>query len=95
MLPTTGWFLGISGKSFANRGPSKRARKFTTPPFSPIFITPNQSYSTPVKPKEISNAVFAVEKVESIIAGKTLVSPKKINLINAMTNAITKKAIQI
>ena len=71
ILPVTGCPLGISGKSFANTGDNSRASTFTTPPFSPIFMKPNQSDSTPVRPKDISNAVFDEEKVESIIAGNT------------------------
>ena len=61
----------MSGNSFANTGDSRRASTFTTPPFSPIFMIPSQSDSTPVKPNDISNAVFDEENVESIIAGNT------------------------
>ena len=43
-----------------------------TPPRSPIFITPIQSDNTPVSPSEISKAVFAVSKVEFIMAGKNV-----------------------
>jgi hypothetical protein len=65
------------------------------PPRSPIFIIPNQKDSTPVKPKEISKAVLAELKVESMICGNTWTSPKKMSLMRPMINAIAKKAIQI
>ena len=71
MLPMTGWLRGISGNSFANTGPSTRARAFTTPPRSPIFMMPIHSESTPVSPSEISNAVLAESNVELMTAGNT------------------------
>ena len=69
--PVTGWPLGMSGNSLQNTGDNSFASTLTTPPFSPTFITPSHNDRTPVKPREISNAVFDVENVESIIAGKT------------------------
>ena len=69
--PVTGCPLGMSGNSLANTGDSRRASTLTTPPFSPTFITPNHSDKTPVRPREISNAVFDDENVESIMAGNT------------------------
>jgi len=95
MLPTTGCPFGMSGKSLAKTGPSRRERALTTPPFSPIFITPSQRESTPVRPREISKAVFEVSKVESMMAGKTETSPIKMSLMRAMTKATAKNAIQI
>ena len=71
MLPVTGCPLGMSGNSLVNTGLSSRASTLTTPPFSPTFITPSHRASTPVSPKEISNAVFDDENVESIMAGNT------------------------
>ena len=56
---------------------------------------PSQRANTPVRPSEISNAVFDDENVESIMAGNTSKSPKNTNFTNAMTNAMTKKAIQM
>jgi hypothetical protein len=93
--PVTGCPLGMSGKSLENTGDKIRARKLTTPPFSPTFITPNQRANTPVSPKDISNAVFEEENVESIIAGNTSMSPQKINFTTAITKASRKKATQI
>ena len=95
MLPVTGCPLGISGNSLVKTGLSKRASTLTTPPRSPIFIMPSQRANTPVRPSEISNAVFDDENVESIMAGNTSKSPKNTNFTNAMTNAMTKKAIQM
>ena len=95
MLPYTGCPLGNSGNNLLNTGLSTRAMAFTTPPFSPIFITPSQSESTPVKPNDISKAVFDEAKVESIIAGNTATSPINTSFTNAMTKAIAKKAIQM
>ena len=95
MLPVAGWPLGMSGNNLVKTGLNRRASMFTTPPFSPIFMMPSQSASTPVSPIEISKAVFDDEKVLSIMAGNTVVSPMKISFANAIINAIRKKAIQI
>ena len=92
MLPVAGWPLGMSGKSLTNTGLSSRDRASTTPPFSPIFIMPSHSESTPVRPSEISNAVFDDENVESIMAGNTSVSPMNTSLTTPMANAIRKKS---
>ena len=56
---------------------------------------PSQSDSTPVSPSEISKAVLAVSNVEFIMAGNTVVSPKKTSFTTATTNAMPKKAIHI
>ena len=95
MLPTTGCPSGMSGKSRRNTGESHRASTWTTPPFSPIFMMPIQRESTPVSPKEISKAVLAVSNVELMMAGNTSKSPKTMRRTTAMTNAMTKKAIQM
>ena len=95
MLPVAGWPFGMSGNSFVNTGDSTRASMFTTPPRSPIFITPSHSASMPVSPSEISKADFDVSKVEFMMAGKTSVSPRKTSLTSAIRNAIRKKAIQM
>ncbi len=67
MLPITGWFFGMSGKSLVNTGLSARANTLTTPAFSPIFMMPSQRANTPVSPSEISKAFFEESKVESTI----------------------------
>ena len=85
----------MSGNSLVNTGDSTRASTLTTPPFSPTFITPSQSDSTPVNPSEISKAVFDDENVESIIAGNTSKSPINTSFTAAITNATRKNAIQI
>ena len=85
----------MSGNSFVKMGDNSRANRFTTPPRSPIFITPSHSASIPVSPSEISNAFFDESNVEFINAGNTSVSPKNTNRISAMPNAIKKNAIQI
>ena len=95
MLPVTGCPFGMSGKRRVKTGESRRATAFTTPPFSPIFIMPSHRESTPVSPSEISNAVFAVSKVEFIIAGNTSVSPMKTSRTRAMQKAMRKNAIQM
>ena len=95
MEPVAGWPLGMSGNSLVNTGLSTLARAFTTPPRSPIFITPSHSDSTPVSPSEISKAVLAELNVESIIAGNTSVSPMKTSLTAAMANAMRKNDIQM
>ena len=95
MLPVTGCPLGMSGKRRVKTGERARARTLTTPPFSPIFIMPSHSESTPVSPSEISNAVFDVSNVEFMIAGNTSVSPMKTSRMRAMQKAMRKKAIQM
>ena len=47
------------------------------------------------QPREISNAVFDEENVESIMAGNTSKSPKNISFTSAITKAMMKNAIQI
>ena len=93
--PVTGCPLGMSGKSLANTGLNTRAKADTTPPCSPTFMMPIHSESTPVRPKEISKAVFDDSNVESIMVGNTELSPMNSNLTTAMRNEMTKKAIQI
>ena len=75
MEPMAGWFFGMSGKSREKTGLSMRASTFTAPAFSPIFMMPSQSASTPVRPSEVSKAVFEVSNVESTIFWKIVVSP--------------------
>lgn len=67
MLPMAGWFLGMSGNNRVNTGLSKRASAFTAPAFSPIFMMPSHKASTPVRPRDVSKAVFDVSNVESTI----------------------------
>ena len=85
----------MSGKSRVNTGDSALASTLTTPPRSPIFMMPNQSESTPVRPSEISKAVLDEAKVESMSAGNTVTSPRKMSLARAMTKAMMMKPIQI
>ena len=66
-----------------------------TPPFSPIFMMPSHKESTPVKPREISKAVFEELKVELMISENTSASPRNTRRKVAMTKAIRKKAIQM
>ena len=58
-------------------------------------MMPSHRANTPVRPNEISNAVFDDENVESIIAGNTSKSPKTTNFTNATINAMMKNPIQI
>ena len=95
IFPTTGCPFGISGNNLQNTGLNQRAKTSTTPPFSPIFITPSHKESTPVNPNEISKAVREVSKVELIMAGNTSVSPINKSFTTAMAKAIRKKAIQM
>ena len=95
IVPIAGCPLGTSGNILHSIGLSNFAREAMSPLFSPIFIIPIHSDSTPVSPNDISNAVFACVKVELIISGNTVVSPMNISLPSAMTNAEIKNAIQI
>ena len=94
ILPITGWFLGMSGKSFVKTGLNALASTFTMPACSPIFIIPSQSDSTPVSPNDISKAFFDESKVDCTIFWKTVTSPKQ-SEIKAKRKAITKNATQI
>ena len=58
-------------------------------------MMPSQRERTPVRPREISNAVFADENVLSIIAGKTSISPRNSSFTAAMTKAMRKNAMKI
>ena len=95
MLPVTGCPFGMSGKRRVNTGDSIFDSTFTTPPRSPIFMMPSQRLSTPVRPSDVSKAVFAVSKVEFIMAGNTVVSPMKTSFTKAMAKAMRKNAIQM
>ena len=72
-----------------------RLSALTSPPFSPICIMPIHRDNTPVRPREISKAVFAEEKVLSIMAGNTEVSPMNTRRTSAMRNAMRKNPIQM
>src|SRR3712207_3089819 len=65
MLPMAGWFLGISGKSLVKTGLNNRAKALTAPAFSPIFMIPNHSAKTPVKPKEVSRSEEHTSELQS------------------------------
>jgi hypothetical protein len=74
ILPMAGWLLGIPGNNLLKKGPIAFDRRRIIPPFSPIFIIPNQKDITPVRYKLSSNPVLAISKVELKIAGNTSVS---------------------
>ena len=93
--PMTGCPFGMSGNKRQKTGLSQRERALIRPLFSPIFITPSQSDNTPVRPREISNAVLDESKVELMISVNIWVSPKNKSLQTATTKAITKNAIQM
>ena len=95
MLPVAGCPFGMSGNRRVNTGLSSRASTFTTPLRSPIFMMPSQRARMPVSPIDISNAVLEDANVESIIAGKTVVSPVITSRPRAMTKAMMKNAIHI
>ena len=58
-------------------------------------MRPSQSVSTPVRPREISNATSAMSKVLATIAVKTSVSWKNTSFTPATTKAMRKKPIQM
>ena len=95
MLPVTGCPLGMSGKRRVNTGLSARAKALTTPPRSPIFITPSHKARMPVSPNDISKAFLDMSKVLSIMAGNTVASPIKMSFAAATTKATRKKDIQM
>ena len=59
MAPIAGWSFGMPGKRREKNGLTRRAIAAVTPPFSPIFMIPIHSDSTPVSPNEISKAKAA------------------------------------
>jgi hypothetical protein len=60
-----------------------------------MFINPRKKTIVPANEKATSTTEdFAESKIPSTKVLKMVVSPKKIHLINAITNAITKNAIQ-
>ena len=65
------------------------------PPFSPTFINPSQSVSTPVSPNEISKPVFAESKVACTMVVKTIVSPRKMSFVSPTRSAMRKKPSQM
>ena len=95
MEPMAGCPLGMSGKRRQNTGLSQRDKALIIPLLSPIFMMPIQRDSSPVSPKEISKAFFDEENVEFTSSVKIPVSPRKSNLPNATTKAMTKNATQI
>lgn len=94
ILPMTGWFLGISGKSFVNTGLSILASTFTAPALSPIFIIPSQRASTPVSPREVSKAVFDESKrcIDHLLEESSVAGAQS---HDAEVKPTTKNAIQI
>ena len=86
--------FGTSGKILLSIGLKSLANAATRPPFSPIFIMPIHSDSTPVSPIASSKALLAESVVAVIISGNTVVSPRKTSLPSAMTNEMMKNAIQ-
>jgi hypothetical protein len=95
MDPYAGCPLGNPGNNLWNKGPKSLPSNETTPPFSPTFISPIQRDRTPVRPKDISNPVFALLKIEFTSSLKICVLPPKNNCPSATTKPIRKKAIQI
>ena len=95
MVPITGWFLGISGKSRLNSGETIFARICTAPAFSPIFMMPSQRLKMPVRPIAISNAVLDISNAPRIALLNMPESPKASHWTMQATNAPKKKTSQI
>ena len=95
IVPTTGWFFGISGNRRLNSGETIFARIWTAPAFSPIFMMPSQRESMPVRPRAISNAVFDMSNAPRIALLKIPVSPKASHCTMQATNAPKKKMSQM
>ena len=94
MWPKTGCPSGMSGKSRRKSGLRARARALTSPPYSPIFMMPIHRASVPVRPREISNAVFDDSNVDSMMAGNTSKFPMH-NCTVAMRKATRMNPIQM
>lgn len=87
--------LGNVREEFAEERAETACQNVDHSAFSPIFMMPIQSESTPVRPREISKAVLAELNVESMMAGNTPASPAKTNFPAAMRNAMPKNATQM
>ena len=85
----------FDGKNLQNIGLSHRERVAISPPFSPMFMMPNQSDRMPVSPMDISNAVLEELNVEFMISVNTCVSPIKRSLKPATRKATMKNEIQM
>ena len=95
MAPMAGCSFGIPGNSREKNGLISRPKNSITPPFSPIFIIPIHSVSTPVRPNEISKAKAAWEKEEFIISVHMPVLPQKSDSPTAIRKAMRKNVIHI
>ena len=95
MEPMAGCPLGMSGKRRQKTGLSQRDRASIMPLFSPIFMMPSQSESSPVSPREISKAFLDEANVAFTSSVKMPVSPPSSSLPAATTKAMTKKATQM
>ncbi len=65
------------------------------PPFSPTFMSPSQSVSTPVRPNEISKPVLALSNVLATMFVNTAWSPRKMRRIRPTTRATRKNETQM
>ena len=93
--PMAGWPLGISGKRRQNTGLSQRDNALIMPLCSPIFIMPSHRERIPVRPSDISKAVFEEVNVELTSSVKISVLPINRSLMSATMKAITKNATQM
>lgn len=75
MAPIAGCPFGIPGKSREKNGLISLPKNSITPARSPIFIIPSHKVSTPVSPREISNAKAAWEKELFMMSLHTARSP--------------------
>ena len=95
MLPDAGCPFGMPGNMREKSGLIHLPNLATSPAFSPIFMSPNQKVSTPVSPRQISNAFCDDSKVQFISRDQISASPPKMDWQRAAMKAIAKKENQM
>src|SRR5689334_2121684 len=95
MAPLAGCPAGMPGKRRRKSGPTAQAMNSVTPPFSAIFMSPSHRLITPVRPIEISNAVFDESKSDETTSFSTSGFPPTAACQIATMNAMRKNAAQI
>ncbi len=80
IAPPAGCPSGMPGNRRRNSGRNARAIASTTPPFSPIRISPSHRLITPVSPSAISKPVFAESNSAPTTSRKTSGRPRNTRL---------------
>ena len=68
MDPIEGWFWGISGNNFKNKGVTALVKSPIAPPLSPTRMIPSQRHIAPVRYNESSKPSLAEEALSELKA---------------------------